>query len=155
MNIDSKQKAYGTLVLVAIVSLIFWWFSDSFSIWLMNANPFLAMASSLLLNPSYLVLIYILYKQYSYRGIAAGILIALAIDISSLSHSISRFGIPPTDAALYSYSDTTIYKILPHFMHNQFGVFVLYVVIPTLLVYIALRLLRRTASFNKVVKQAI
>jgi hypothetical protein len=155
MDFDNKSKAYGTLIAFAIIAGLFWYYSDAFSNWAMQSNPLLAMVASLLLNPSYLFLIFFLFKQYSYRGIAAGLLISFALDIVSLGHSVLKTGELPMDAVSYTYSDTTIYKLIYPAMHNQFAVFFLYVIVPVLLVYLSLRVIRRTSSFNKLTKSVI
>lgn len=158
-NLDNKQKAYGTLIVLVVISLIFWFFSDIFSTWAATSNAFLVMIVSILLNPAYILLIYWLYTQYSFRGIFSGILISIGIDIISLTHSISKAGTLPLSSEaypLYGYADTTLYKIISHLIgSNPAAAFILYVIIPGLLFYIALRIIRRTASFNRILKQAM
>jgi hypothetical protein len=155
LNLDNKTRAYGTLILFGILAAVFWYFSDQFADWTSNSNPLLAMIVSIVLNPSYILLIYWLYKEYSFRGIIAGILISISIDIISLAHSIRMTGILPTDSISYSYADTQIYKIMYPMVHSSFGVFFLYVIIPTLFVYLSLRVIRKTSSFNRITKEAI
>jgi hypothetical protein len=158
-HLDNKKKAYGTLIVFAILALAFWYFSDTFSLWASQTNTWVVMLVSIILNPAYFVLIYWLFKEYGVRGIFSGILISLGIDIISLTHSISKIGILPTGTEslpLYGYSDTLFYKAISQFLGaHPFVVFILYVVIPVLLVYLALRVIRRTSSFNRIVKEAM
>jgi len=155
INLDNKMRAYATLIVIAILSLIFWWYSDIFSAWCVTANPFLVILVTILIHPEYLFLIYFLYKQYSFRGFFSGILISIALDIISLGHSISRAGGLPVDASLFSYTDTSFYTMLKDLFPGVAGPFVVYVVIPVLLVYISLRIIRKTSSFNKIFREAI
>lgn len=157
-NLDNKQKAYGTLIIFGIIAYLFYIFSDGFSVWLSTTNAWLAMIVAIVLNPAYLLLIYWLYKEYDLRGIASGILISLAIDIISLTHSITNSAILPVDGTalpLYGYSDTTFFKLIMPYLHGTTALLVLYVVIPVVLMYLALRIIRRTASFNKILKEAM
>jgi len=157
-NLDNTQKAYTSLIFFAILSIVYWIFSDSFSNWSMTINPLVALLVGIILNPAYIVLLTFLFNQYSFRGLVAGFLIAISFDIISLGHSILKSGLLPTDGStipLYTYSDTTIYKLFPAFLQNQVGVFILYVIIPVLLIYLAFRIIRRSASFNRILKEAI
>lgn len=155
INLDSKGQAYMILLVVVAVSIAFWYYSDSYSDWSMHANPWLAMVANLVLNPAYIFLIAYLFSKYSWRGLISGLFISIAVDIASLSHSIRMDAMMPNDAAAYSYADTLLFKIFPSQFHNWFGVFLLYVLVPVLLVYLSFRIIRRTASFNKIFKESL
>lgn len=154
-DLNNKQRAYATLIFITILSAVFWWYSDYFSNWSMNANPFLAILVTILIHPEYLFLIYILYTQYQFRGLFSGILISIAFDIISVGHSVLRAGGLPTDPIFYTYTDTIFYKLIYGWFPGVAGPFIVYVVLPVLLVYLALRIIRRSASFNKIFKEAI
>ena len=157
-NLDNKKKVYLILLAFIALSLAFWYYSDIYSSWAQSANPYLVVVINLFINPAYIFLIFVLWEEYDLRGLFAGILISMAIDIISLSHSILHNGILPAGAqasVLYSYADTLIYKIIYPVVNGPVGVFVLYVVIPVTLVYIAFRLIRRTSSFVKIFREAI
>lgn len=154
-NLDNRKRAYLTLGIFVALALIFWYFGDSFSAWISGINPWIALVLNILINPAYLVLIYVLYTEYDGRGIFAGILISLAVDIISLTHSVSKLGGAIPTGPLSGYSDTTFYKILYPLTHSQFAVFFLYVILPSLLVYLAFRIIRRSASFNKIFRESI
>jgi len=157
-RLDQKEKAYGTLVIFVAIAFVFYQISDSFSMWLSTMNPWIAMLITIILNPAYVILIYWLYQQYDLRGILAGFLISLAIDIISLTHSITSSGILPTDGTalpLYGYADTTIFKLIAPYINSQFTLIILYIVIPSILMYLALRIIRRNVSFNRIFKESI
>lgn len=154
-NLDNKEKAYGTLIIFGIIAYIFYIISDGFSSWTKTANPFLAMAASIILNPAYIVLIIYLWNQYEFRGLIAGLLVSISIDILSLGHSISSTGLLPQDPAFFTYADTTFFKLIIPYVQGTVAVFILYVILPVLLIYLALRIIRRTSSFNKIFKEAI
>lgn len=154
-KISNRERAYGTLVVIGILAFIFWKMSDSFSNWAATTNPWVAMIASILLNPVYLFLIYVLWKEYKGRGLIAGLLVSLSLDIISMGHSIDIGGLLPANSSLYTYADTTLYKIIYPLINGQTGTFVLYVLLPLALVYIALRVVRRNSSFNKIFKEAI
>jgi len=159
LNLTNKQKAYGTLLVVIIISVISWYFSDSYSIWTSTASPWLAMLANIILNPAYIILILWLWSEYGWRGVISGFLISIAIDIVSLTHSVLKSGMLPTGITavpLFGYSDTLIYKeIIKILSAGPVAVFITYVVIPVLLVYISLRIIRRNASFNRLFKELI
>lgn len=154
-NLDNREKAYGTLILFAVVAYIFYMVSDGFSLWAKTANPWIATMASIILNPAYIVLIIWLWNEYELRGLLAGLLISISVDIMSLGHSIGLNGMLPSDAAFYTYSDTTFFKIITPFFHGKTAVLILYVALPILLVYLALRIIRKNASFNKIFKEAL
>lgn len=154
-NLDNKKKAYFTLIILGLISLAFWYYSDAFALWSSMANPWVAMIANILLNPAYLFLIIWLWDAYQIRGFLSGILISLGVDIISLAHSVHTQGIMPVDTALYSYADTTFYKLIYLYIQGPTAVFIIYVILPVALFYLALRIIRRTASFNKIVKEAI
>lgn len=154
-DLNNKKRAYITLVIFGIIALAFWYYSDDFSTWSTTANPLLVILVSIVINPAYIFLIYTLYKQYNWRGLIAGILIAIYVDIISLAHSIPRIGTIPTDSALFSYSDTSIWMMINKFISGQVGTFILYVIIPVGIVYLALRIIRKTSSFNRIVRESI
>lgn len=154
-NLDNKTKAYGTLIVIVALAGLFWYYSDAFTAWTTTANPWLVLIVSIIINPAYIFLIYTLYKEYNVRGMLAGIFISVAIDVMSLPHSINKAGALPTDAALNGYSDTTFYKVLYNYIHGEIGSIIVYIVLIGIISYLALRIIRRTASFNKIVKQTI
>jgi ABC-type uncharacterized transport system permease subunit len=154
-NLDSKQKAYGTLGLFLILAFVFWQISDQFALWTSTANPWIALIVSIIINPAYAFLIYFLWKEYDFRGLIAGIIISIGVDIISLSHSIVKIGAMPTDPAFFAYADTTFFKIINPYFQGQTATFILYVIIPALLFYLALRIIRRNASFNKIFRESI
>ncbi len=158
-NIHNKTEAYLTLLVFLILSTVFWLISDSFSILVSKMNPLLALVVTILINPAYLLLIYWLYTQYKIRGLISGILISLALDIVSLLHSINFSGTLPLSVEslpLYGYADTIIYKGLIQFLPpGKFTVFLLYIVVPTLIIYLSLLIIRRAKSFNRIMKEAI
>jgi hypothetical protein len=158
-DIHNKTKAYLTVLIFLIFSTVFWLISDPFSLWVSKINPWLALIVTILINPAYILLIYWLYSQYKIRGLISGILISLALDIVSLMHSINFSGILPTNSEsipLYGYADTIIYKGLIQFLPvGKITVFLLYIVIPTLIIYLSLRIIRRSTSFNRIVKEAM
>lgn len=130
------------LIIIAIVivsSFIFWIVSDSISNWGKIANPWLGMLVYTILNPVNWFILYFLIKKYGFRGLLSGFIIAIIIDIFSLPHSIMFMGGLPSDAPLFLYSDTTFYHglILPIFGAGWLGVFMLYVILPTILIVIA------------------
>ena len=155
IDFNNKQRAYATLFIIGVVAFAFWWFSDIFSAWAVNANPFLVILVTILIHPEYLFLIYVLYRQYEFRGLFAGILISISLDIISLGHSITRAGGLPSDPVLYTYTDTTFYSLINTWFPGVAGPFIVYVLLSVLLVYLALRIIRRSASFNKIFKEAI
>jgi hypothetical protein len=157
-NISNKSRAYLTLVVFAAIAFAFWKYSDAFAAWTMTSNIWLVMVVSIVINPAYIFLIITLYHQYNWRGLLSGLIISIAIDIISLTHSILKAGVLPVDSTaspLYGYADTTFYKLMYDYIHGPTAVFILYVVIPTLLIYLALRIIRKTSSFNKIVKESI
>lgn len=157
-NLDNKEKAYATLIVFLVICVLFWYISDNFALWSSTSNLWLVLLVNILVNPAYAILIYWLYTQYDWRGIISGLLISIAIDIISIPHSISKLGLLPQSndsLPLYGYSDTTFYKLIYHHISGQTGAFILYVVIPIILFYFALRVIRRTSSFNRILKQAI
>jgi hypothetical protein len=154
-NLSNKEKAYTTLIIFLAISIAFWFYGDDFSNWASNNNPWLVMVVSIILNPAYAFLIYALYREYEFRGVLAGLLISIALDIVSLPHSISKIGILPSAGPLHAYTDTLFYKILGTNFPGAVGTFMLHVILPSLIVYLALRIIRRTSSFNHILKEAI
>ena len=154
----SKIKLYIIFGLFLLISLLYWYFSDSYSLWTSMTNPWLVMVVSIILNPAYAFLIYLLWTQYEFRGIIAGLLISLGVDIVTLSHSIPFNAVLPTDlqaTPLYSYSDTLIFKIISPYIQGTLASFILYVIIPLLLFFIALLVIGRVSSFDRIFKEAI
>jgi len=155
----NKTKAYLTLTVFIVLAIIFWVASDAYALWTSQINPALSLIIGIILNPAYLFLIYWLFSEYKWRGLIAGILISIAIDVISMTHSIAQSGILPTSLEalpLYGYSDTLIYKGMISFIPTgYFAVFLLYVVIPGLLMFLSLRIIKSAASFNRIVKEAM
>jgi len=156
-NLNNKTKAYGTLLIFLAFSFIFWKYSDAFTTWCSISDPLIVTIAYIVLNPAYIVLIYWLWKEYSFRGAISGLIISIAIDIMSLAHSILLDGKLVTGITpLQTYTDTTFYKIITAYIApSPFAVFLLYVIIPTALIYLALRIIRKTSSFNKIVRESI
>ena len=154
---NNKEKAYGTLAAFFIIAFLFWKYSDAFTTWSSSANPLLVTIAYIVLNPAYLVLIWWLYKSYGVKGAVSGVIISISLDIISLSHSILSNGLLPSGISpLFAYSDTTAYKFLTTFIsQSPMAVFILYVIVPTALIWLALFLIKRKSSFNKIVRESL
>jgi hypothetical protein len=149
-----KDKVILLLILVSyfIVSMIFWYFSDSISLWAMSANSLFVTLVNLILNPFYVGSI-ILIMELFFRGlklnrtglnyfrvIVASILLSLSLDILSLPHSLSINYILPTSPNVSLYFDTVLSKMLFPILGSlgKFGSFIIYVVISFILVLLSL-----------------
>jgi len=158
LETNNTNRTLTIFIVVGLLSLFYWYISDTFALWTSTTNPLLALIVGILLNPAYIYLIYDLYKSYKLRGIIAGLLISISFDIISLTHSLLKVGLLPTQTEslpLYGYSDLAIYKFMYPIIHGPIGVFLLYVVIPVGLIYLAFATIKRTTSFNRIFRKAL
>lgn len=149
---NNRFKAYLVIAVFFAISLTFWFYSDAFALWSKEVNPFVGMVVSLSLHPEYAFVFLAMWLVAKKEGIGvissffASILFIAAIDIISLAHTVYLNGILPAEPALYPYVDTFIYRVLP------MPTIVLYVIIPTLLVTLALFILRPREFMGEVQK---
>ncbi|MEK6884564.1 MAG: hypothetical protein AABY22_33335, partial [Nanoarchaeota archaeon] len=149
-DLSSKQKANFLVGVFIVFALIFYYYSDAIGILAKNSNPFFALFLNIATSPVYLLLIYWLWGAYKSRGVIAGFLISVAFDIVDVIHSIPRIGTMPSDPALFLYSDTIIYRLFPEWLRTNVGVFILYIIIPILLVIIARNVIHKERSFLRI-----
>lgn len=154
-----KLEIFIFLLVLAVVSFVYYFISDAISLWSVYASPWLVILVYTLLNPINWFFIYYLVKDYGLRGLASGLLIAIDVDIISLAHSILRSGGLPqgtTASPLYTLGDTAIYKglIIPIFGTGWFGVFFMYFIF-TVIIAILAALIVDHRIFKKIINKII
>ena len=135
---NSRQIVIGFI----IFAIIFFIFSDRIVEYISNFNPIVILFLATLLNPIYIIFIWALFKQYGIRGMIAGFLISTASDLISLPHIYTKTGALST-VSYQLISDSTFWSLIPSFLKFNidgfnFGIFLVYVVIASLLVILAL-----------------
>ena len=159
------KKTIGLiLVLTFIYSLLMWYFSDSIGPWGTTANPILIVIVNAVTNPIYLgFLLFLIIHSFTVfklnknslnylKVTIAAIIFALAIDILSPIHSFDiNYTLPQSTNVISIYSDTLLGSLLAPILQpmKQLGTFILYVVIPFLLVIISL-LIVHTKGFLQI-----
>lgn len=148
---DFENQGITIIIIFIISSILAWWFSDSLSSWSISANPFLVLTFYLLTTPAYLTLLLSLTYVRKIAGFFASFFIILSFDIISFPHSFSL-----TMANLFTgsnlFSDSILVQLMPFLTQiGYFGSFILYVLIPVILMLIALEILG-IRTFTKIIK---
>ena len=85
---NPRQAILGFLIL----AIILFFYSDPLTEFISRQSPFLILILSTFISPIYLFFIYVLYKDYGWRGLIAGFLISTASDLISLPHFLLKSG---------------------------------------------------------------
>ncbi|MFA6074115.1 MAG: hypothetical protein WC758_08410 [Candidatus Woesearchaeota archaeon] len=119
--------------------------------------------ASILLNPVYIGFIFLLYKQYNFKGVIGGILITTGFSIISLPHILLKNG-EFSNNSFNLFPESIFYKMIPSFLNENltlpligqfnFGVALVYIGISTLLVIISLMILKKE-KFRQIVGKVI
>lgn len=146
---NTKQIMIAFIIFV----VLFYFFSDKIVAMLDGDHPLVILAITLLLSPVYLIFIWILYSNYGFRGALAGTLISLASDIISLPHVLNLVGEKYMETWNFI-PDLIVWNLLPGFLHNSFGIFLVYVGIPILFIVSSFMILHKK-TFKQIFMKSI
>ena len=133
-----KIKSVRQIIIGFIIfAVVFYLYSDKIAEAISSLNPFLILLAMIILNPVYLIFIIALFEIYGFRGVLAGLLISVSADLISLPHILTKSG-GISEVSWKLMPETTFWNVLPEFLKNSTGVFLVYIIISVLLVILAL-----------------
>jgi hypothetical protein len=151
---DIEEKGYAIVAGFIALSVIYWLVSDRISVWSQSASAILVITAYLLSNPTYVFLIYSMTIWKRAKGFISSLLIALAFDITSLPHYLPYRGGLPADPSSYFSVELALAKSGIVGMLGVAGPFVIYVVVPILLIIVALEIVG-IRVFTKIMKEHV
>lgn len=150
---DLNLEERGIYIIIGFIamSIIYWVFSDAISAWSTSANGLAIIFAYFLSNPVYLFLIISMSAWKQLKGFLSSLIIVLAFDIASLPHYIKLAGALPSDASSFFSVEMAIFKT-SHIFASYIGTFIIYVLIPILLMILALEIVG-IKTFSKLVER--
>lgn len=140
---NTRQIIIGFIVF----SIIFFLYSEKVVDTISSLSPFWILLIVPLLNPIYLIFIFSLFKEYGFKGVLAGFIIAISTTLISIPHIITKGG-ETSEAYFNMVTDISIWKMIPDFIKFDiggvnFGSIFMYIGISTLLIVLALMIVHK------------
>lgn len=158
------RKTREIIIGFLVIAIFFFLYSDQIVEYINTLPPLVILFASTLLSPVYVLFIYLLYKSYGLSGAIGGFLISTASDIISLPHVLfsktGEFSGPSynliTDSIFYNLLPDSLKHVitLPFFGEVNLAVFLVYIVISTSLVVLALLIVSKK-RFKEIFKKSI
>lgn len=130
------------ILLVAIPVLTFL-ISDKFSEWAVTANPLTVIIIAMTVSPSFIILMWLSYDKWKWKGVIAVALVAFMSSVIDLPHAIknpiiNHNATMPVDGQLYLTTDGGLYRLITHATSGMqvslSGYTLTYIIVPLLIV---------------------
>ena len=136
-----------------LVAVFIAFYYDKISDFMVHTNFLIALFTYYLLNPIYpLLIVGIVYqnKDIVWKALFASFLIVYATDVVGLPHCVGQTAMP-TESINYACSDTILMQQFLNMHLSYYIAWLLnYIIMPTLAIYLALRLLGYNAFVKKI-----
>lgn len=141
---NPQRSAVWVLVVFTIITLVSYFYAPKITEWSKTAGLVESIIVYIITNPVYMSVFIYLSTQYQLRGFLSSLFIVLALDIQSLPHVVVD-GVTQ-EPTTYLFIDS----IISRYFHTN--IFVLYVVLPLVLMFVAYELIS-PGQFVKAVRR--